>query len=109
MSNSKAACTGCFRFSIERLVRDVVPIDFVDGQTESRLSPPAGDHGSRCELISNTKKGKATGAASVSTRLVAGHGCDEAEWQATTGCLPSHRETALRRSRSAITPLALGA
>lgn len=67
----RAADTGHFRLSMERAGRKPEVLDFTAGQTETWLSPPAGDYSMRLEMVSNTVEGKVLSAAKPSALSVA--------------------------------------
>ena len=62
--------TGHFRLTISPASGAPVVMDFVEGQTEVWLSPPAGSYGLKLELLDNIAPGKAlTDAVSASVRV----------------------------------------
>ncbi len=68
---SKVADTGHFRLSMERSGHKPEVLNFTGGQTETWLSPPAGDYKLRLEMVSNAPDGKVLSAAKPSTLSVA--------------------------------------
>lgn len=58
-----AADTGHFRLTLERAGRQPEVLNFTGGQTETWLSPPAGDYTMRLEMVSNTDAGRVLSAA----------------------------------------------
>jgi hypothetical protein len=67
----KAADTGHFRLTMERVGRKPEVLDFTAGQTETWLNPPAGDYSLRLEMVSNAAGGKVLSAAKPSALSVA--------------------------------------
>lgn len=68
---AKAADTGHFRLTMERVGRKPEVLNFTGGQTETWLNPPAGDYNMRLEMVSNAADGKVLSAAKPSTLSVA--------------------------------------
>ena len=59
----RVADTGHFRLTMERAGQKPEVLDFVSGQTESWISPPAGDYNLKLELVGNAPGEKVAAAA----------------------------------------------
>ena len=68
----KAADTGHFRLTMERVGRKPEVLNFTGGQTETWLNPPPGDYTMRLELVSNVAGNSVVSAAKPSALTVAG-------------------------------------
>ena len=68
---SKVADTGHFRLTMERSGHKPEVLIFTGGQTETWLSPPAGDYKLRLEMVSNAPDGNVLSATKPSTLSVA--------------------------------------
>jgi hypothetical protein len=66
-----AGDTGHFRLTLEKAGRKPEVINFTGGQTETWLSPPAGDYTMRLELVGNGAGSKVMNAAKASVISVA--------------------------------------
>lgn len=65
-ADARAPDTGYFRLTLEQSGKPPEVLNFMEGQTETWLRPPAGVYGMRLELVSNADNNRVLGAAKAS-------------------------------------------